>query len=313
MGLRPLAIEDLERHTAEVPPPLVGRYRGLDVRVTPPNSQGFVLLAALATIERLGIDPDPFGPDAAALSRVLRAAARDRDRHLADPAAMRVPAHVLLDDGHIAALCDAGRDGLGPLVESPPRRTGDTIGLVTADAEGFAVSLIQSLSWGFGSGILEPSTGILLHNRGAGFTLEPDHPNVLAGGKRPEHTLMPVLAHRDGRLAAVSGSMGGYAQPQLNATSLIRAFDLGMTPLDALAAPRWLVNGMDTEGPEPIVTVERSVPLETSRALEAEGLRLDLLEDLDEAVGHSHLIIVGPDGGFEVATDQRADGAALAS
>ena len=107
-----LSTEDLASHAADLLPPLRGRYRDLDVSVTPPCSQGFVLLEALAAVERLGIDPDPTGPDAATLARVLMAASADRDRHLADPASMRVHVSSLLDEGHIAALCDIARGRL---------------------------------------------------------------------------------------------------------------------------------------------------------------------------------------------------------
>src|SRR5581483_8683878 len=182
-GLRrlgcPLAPEDLEAHRAELLAPLVGRYRDLDVRVPPPTSQGFVLLELLGTLERLGVDPDPLGPDAATIALAALVAARDRDLHLADPEHMRVHPHALLDDGHLAALCDQVRSG--PLPRPLPSPT-DTVGIVTADAQGLAVSLIQSLSWGLGAGILEPSTGIIAQNRGSGFTLDSEHPNALAPG-----------------------------------------------------------------------------------------------------------------------------------
>ncbi|MGH2996747.1 MAG: gamma-glutamyltransferase, partial [Gaiellaceae bacterium] len=171
--------DDLAGHTADLLPALRGRYRDLDVSVTPPGSQGFVLLEALAAAERLGIDPDPIGPDAATLARVLIAASSDRDRHLADPEAMSIHVSALLDDGHIAALCDVVRDGLGGHAEgrnSDPSIPGDTIALVAADADGWGVSLIQSLFSAFGAGILEPATGIVPHDRGACFTLEPGHP-----------------------------------------------------------------------------------------------------------------------------------------
>ena len=115
-GLRvlgaPITIDDLEAHTADLLPPLRGRYRDLDVSVTPPCSQGFVLLEALAALERLAIDPDPVGPDAATLARILMAASADRDRHLADPGSMRVHVSSLLDEGHIAALGDIVRGRL---------------------------------------------------------------------------------------------------------------------------------------------------------------------------------------------------------
>ena len=252
-GLRavgaPIVVDDLAAHSADVVAPLSGRYRDLDVRVVPPNSQGFALLEMLALVERLGIDPDPLGPDAGVLALAFAAANRDRDHHLADPDAMRVHPSTLLDDGHLAGLADRIRDAAPPTAVPGHRHgTGDTIAMVTADADGWAVSLIQSLWDSFGSAILEPETGIVAHDRGGCFTLEPGHPNEIAPGKRPFHTLMPVLVHRDGRLAAVAGSMGGASQPQINAQNLIRAFDLGMGAGETIAAPRWTVWGEPGEG-----------------------------------------------------------------
>ncbi|MEO8422438.1 MAG: gamma-glutamyltransferase family protein [Actinomycetota bacterium] len=313
-GLRaagaPITLDDLAAHSADVVAPLSGRYRDLDVRVVPPNSQGFALLEMLALAERLGIDPDPLGPDAGVLTLAFAAANRDRDHHLADPDAMRVHPSTLLDDGHLAGLADRIRDAVPPTAVPGHRHgTGDTIALVTADADGWAVSLIQSLWDSFGSGILEPQTGIVAHDRGGCFTLEPGHPNEIAPGKRPFHTLMPVLVHRNGRLAAVAGSMGGASQPQINAQNLIRAFDLGMGAGETIAAPRWTVWGEPGEG---IVRAEGTVPAAATARFEEAGFRIDPLEDVDEAVGHAHMILARPDGSLDVGSDPRADGGALA-
>lgn len=328
-GLRaagsPITVEDLAAHRAELAAPLTGRYRDLDVRVAPPNSQGFVLLEILAAIERLGIDPDPLGPDAAAIALVVRAARADRDHHLADPRAMRVHPGTLLDDGHLAALCDAVRDGLSVAGRTPtangspgpgglPARGGphhgDTIGLVTADADGNAVSLIQSLYDGLGSGILEPDTGIVAHSRGAQFVLDPGHPNVLAPGKRPAHTLMPAMVHRIDRPVVILGTMGGHGQPQINAMNLIRIADMDLDPATALAAPRWLVGGLDIG--DDWVLAEEDVPLTVRDDLAAAGLTTETHPRHSGGLGHSHAIRVLPDGGFEVGSDPRADGGALA-
>src|SRR5204862_8037105 len=144
-GLRaagsPMTRADLEAHTADLLSPLRGRYRDLDVLVVPPNSQGFVLLEILALIERLGIDPDPLGPDAPSLARLIRAAASDRDRHLADADHMKVHPPTLLDDGHLAAIGDEVRGNKVLDERRGPHEGGDTIALVAADASGFAVSL----------------------------------------------------------------------------------------------------------------------------------------------------------------------------
>jgi gamma-glutamyltranspeptidase/glutathione hydrolase len=301
-----MALEDLARHEPELDAPLIGRYRDLHVRVVPPSSQGFVLLEILAAVELLGLEPDPLGPDAAALAEIFRATAADRDRHNADPRFARVPVGELLDEGHLAGLAEQVREHLAP------RASGDTIALVAADADGWAISLIQSLYDGFGSGIREPETGIICHNRGSAFVLDPEHPNVLAGGKRPAHTLMPVLVHRDGRLAAVSGSMGGGAQPQINAMSILRAFDLGMDVGEALAAPRWLVGGMELHAGRTL-EAEARVPTSVLDRLVRAGYEPTILGPFDEGVGHAHLIRVAPDGAFEVATDPRADGAVAVS
>jgi gamma-glutamyltranspeptidase/glutathione hydrolase len=318
-GLRvlgaPISIEDLGAHTAELLPPLQGRYRDLDVSVTPPPSQGFVLLEAMAAVERLHIDPDPIGSDAGTLARILMAASSDRDRHLADPEAMTIHVSGLLDDGHLAALCDIVRGGLEGHAATgavPPRVPGDTIALVTADVDGWGVSLIQSLFSGFGAGILEPATGIVPHDRGACFTLEPGHPNELAPGKRPAHTLMPVAVHRDGVLAALAGTRGGHGQPQIDLMTLVRAFDLGHDPSDAVAAPRWLVGGMSPIRGDPWIEVEGAVPAAVRTAFANAGFQVRPLDELDRAVGHAMLLRVDR-GTFLAGSDPRADGGARAS
>ena len=315
-GLRalgvPIDLADMAGHRADLGTPLRTRFRDVDVLVHPPNSQGFVLLEALALIERLEIDPDPLGPDVGVLAHVLRAAARDRDRHLADAERMRVHPSTLLDDGHLGAVADEVRAGVPGLPPGPARHAGDTIALVTADAEGRGVSLIQSLYDGFGSGLLEPSTGVVAQSRGACFTLERDHPNLLAPGARPAHTLMPVVVQRDGRLDGVAGTMGGSAQPQILTMALTRALALGMGPAEAVAAPRWLVGGMAPERETPEVVAEADVPAPVTAALTDSGYRVSTVAAQSGSVGHAHMIRAVP-GGFAAGSDPRADGGALAS
>jgi oxamate amidohydrolase len=310
-----LSPEDLAAHTADLAAALRGRYRDLDVSVAPPASQGFVLLEALAVVERLGIDPDPVGPDAPVIARTLSAASGDRDRHLADPDAMTIHVSALLDDGHLAALCDQVRgdlDGHPGTQPTRPRAAGDTIALVAADTDGWGVALIQSLFSGFGAGLLEPATGIVPHDRGACFTLEPGHPNELAPGKRPAHTLMPVAVHRHGALVGLAGTRGGHGQPQIDLMTLVRSFDLGMEPDEAVAGPRWLVGGMSPVRGEPSIEAERSVPEAVRGSLLGAGFRLKLLGEMDRAVGHAQLLRIG-DGALSAGSDPRSDGGALAS
>jgi gamma-glutamyltranspeptidase len=312
-GLRaagsPITADDLAAHEATVLPPLRAPFRDLHVSVVPPNSQGFVLLEILATIDRLGLDPDPFGPDVGSIAHAFAAAARDRDRHLADPEHMRIHPAALLDDGHLAALADEVRDGIATAARSTSAH-GDTIALATADTNGWGVSLIQSLFWDFGAGIMEPETGIVAQNRGACFVLDPEHPNAFAPAKLPLHTLMPVLVHDDRGLAAVAGSMGGYGQPQINAQTVIRAMALGEPPDAAVAASRWLID-TDPDTERPVARVEDTAPDEVSKRLAAAGFLPQRVPAETEGLGHAHLIRVRPSA-LAVGSDPRADGSARA-
>ncbi len=315
----PMSAEDLAAHATEVTTPLAGSYRDAEVLVAPPNSQGFVLLEILAAVERLGADPDPTGPDAPLLAEVFRLASSDRDHHLADPRWSPVPLDGLLAKPNIERICAAARGRVRATradraADAASRRpSGDTVALVAADAEGWAVSLIQSTFYSFGAGILDPGSGVIFHNRGAGFSLDPSSPNVLAGGKRPAHTLMPVLVRRDGAPIAVSGTRGGGAQPQINAQSLLRVLDLGLDPGAALRGPRWVVGGMEVDAASEVIHAEARVPAPVVRSFEGNGFTILPLASFDDRVGHAQLIRIGRDGRLEAAADPRADGAAAAS
>jgi gamma-glutamyltranspeptidase/glutathione hydrolase len=218
---------------------------------------------------------------------------------------MTIHPSTLLDDGHLAGLADDLRAAHGHHTTGRP--DGDTIAIVAADAEGFGVSLIQSLFWSFGSGILEPATGIVAHNRGACFTLEDGHPNRFAPGMRPAHTLMPAIVHDDRGLAAVAGTMGGYAQPQINAQTLFHLL-AGSTPSEAVATPRWIV---ERDTPGSAVMIEASVPADARRSIASSGFDLLAVDDLSSELGHAQLIQVRP-GRFDVGSDPRSDGGAAA-
>jgi len=188
----------------------------------------------------------------------------------------------------------------------PRGPSGDTIAIVTADASGRAVSLIQSLFNAFGSQVLEPSTGIVLHNRGSAFTLEPGHPNQLAPGRRPAHTLMPVMVQREGALQGVLGTMGGAFHAQIHVQVLLHLL-AGASAQEAVAAPRWTA-GLDG------VQAEADIPSETRAALVAAGTPVtDLPPHSPSSVGHAQAIWVAGDGTFDAGSDPRADGAALPS
>ncbi|MGW4799877.1 gamma-glutamyltransferase family protein, partial [Nonomuraea sp. NPDC004297] len=303
----PLSAEDLARHATEVAEPLSAVFRGEEYLTAPPNSQGLHLLQILGLIDRL-----PEAAGAGLLARVFEAASRDRDRHLADPRHADVPEGTLLGDAHLDALaeqvlagggCGAGRAGAGA------RPSGDTVAVVAADGAGNAVSLIQSLFHSFGSGILDPVTGVILHNRGAFFDLAPGVPNRLAGGKRPAHTLMPVLTRRDGVLSGAHGTMGGKAQPQIHAQLALR-LHAGDEPAAALRHPRWVVGGLEVDAPAGTVAAESTVPDRTVASLRAAGFPVTIGTELDEEVGHGQLVRRAGDG-FRAASDPRCDGSAV--
>jgi gamma-glutamyltranspeptidase/glutathione hydrolase len=185
--------------------------------------------------------------------------------------------------------------------------------LCCVDREGRSVSLIQSNASGFGSWLVEPNTGINLHNRGLGFDLGEDHPNGLRPGARPAHTLSPALVtDRSGRLRAVLGSMGGDAQPQIVAQLVARLLAHGDAPAAAVAAPRWILSGpgggFDTWGGAPYrVLLEGHAPADWDAALSRRGHRVERAAPFDTGVfGHAHIIAVDADGMLTGAADPRS-------
>ena len=186
---------------------------------------------------------------------------------------------------------------------------GDTIAVVAADAEGNAVSLIQSLYWEFGSGVLAGDTGVILQNRGAFFALDPAHPNRLAPRKRTAHTLIPSMYLVDGRPRLVYGTMGGEGQPQTQAALLTRIVDRGLRPQAAVEAPRWLWGRTWGEASRSLRLEARFAP-EVAASLRARGHDVSVVEAWSDLMGHAQVIRVDPDG-FTAGSDPRADGAAL--
>jgi len=188
---------------------------------------------------------------------------------------------------------------------------GDTTYLCTTDHGGMGVSLIQSNASGFGSWLAEPNTEINLHNRGLGFKLIPSHPAELRPGARPPHTLSPALATRDGELAAVFGTMGGDAQPQILLQLAARLFHHEQSPAAAIHAGRWAlsgpVTGFDTwtsaEGP--VLEIEGHAPPEWAAALAARGHRVSVLPPYDSDFGHAHAIVRDRRGFWSGAADPR--------
>ena len=274
-------------------------FHGLRVLTGPPNTSGFMLLRALRAVAGgsgvSGID-DPLGAGAGALARAFY------ESNLVRAAALADPLFGGANGAELVAMPAPGGPALGA-----PKASGDTVGLSAVSADGWAISLINSVYWGFGAHILEPETGIIFQNRGTSFSLDPASPNAFAPGKRPRHTLMPVMILSGEELAFVPATMGGSAQPQIHAQLLLRQL-AGATPHEATHAPRWMVDEVVGDQP-PTVTAESDVPRTALDAIEAAGFALRLVPPYTEDLGHSNVIRVRPEG-YEAASDPRSDGSA---
>jgi gamma-glutamyltranspeptidase/glutathione hydrolase len=302
-----LTVDDLAAHETTFTPTLSCHFRGVDVLTSPPNTQGFVLLEILKALEMAQIEGEALGAEAATLARLFAITAVDRDENLADPRFVNVDLDDLLSDAHIGALLNVARDPAAPIRVQPVGRRpdGDTVAITAIDAQGHAITLIQSSFYAFGSGILEPDTGILCHNRGSAFWLDPAKPNCLVGGRRPPSTLTPALLASQGEVFAALGTMGGTSQPQILAQHLVRML-AGKAPQFCFDLPRWVVGAFGADGAQAIL-IEDSVPHEIRMVLEGAGLPIVVGALRDDRVGHSQ-IAMRSDGTLLSATDPRGDG-----
>jgi gamma-glutamyltranspeptidase/glutathione hydrolase len=304
-----LTMDDLARHRSTWDTPLALDYRGHTVYECPPNGQGLAALLALNTVA--ADDLAALGPDSAEAKHLLieamRLAFADAFTYIADPQHAQVPAAELLSPAFARArraLIDPRRSasvvspGEVPVGE-------DTVYLTVVDEQGNAASFINSLYYGFGSGIVAGDTGIALQNRGACFVLDEGHRNCLAPGKRPYHTIIPCLVTRAGRLWGSLGVMGGFMQPQGHLQVLTNLIDFGMNPQEALDAPRFEVM-TDLER----VALERSAGPALRAALEARGHRL--ADGGQFGFGGGQAILIDPESGARLAgSDPRKDGCAV--
>jgi gamma-glutamyltranspeptidase/glutathione hydrolase len=297
---------DLAAHTSTWVEPISTSYRGYDVWEIPPNGQGITALLALNILA--GFDLARHPRDSAESFHLqieaIKLAFADAGRYVADPAHAQVPVAGLLDKGYAAERRRLiGGQALLPQPGTPPG--GGTVYLCAADADGMMVSLIQSNYNGFGSGIVVPGTGISLQNRGRGFSLEPAHPNVLAPGKRPYHTIIPAFLTRAGRAIGPFGVMGGTMQPQGHLQVVVNQVDYGLNPQAALDAPRWRwVQGREVE-------LEAGVPDHVFHGLAARGHAV-AVNPRPALFGRGQVIARLPNGAYVAATEPRADGCAAA-
>lgn len=319
---------DLAAHTTTWVEPLRGDYENHTMLVMPPNTQGIAQLQLFEMSK--SFDMKELGHNTSSYLHTLiemkKLAFADRDQWAADPEFSDIPLDRLLDSDYLvrrAGMVDAGAaaearaTGLGAEMAAgaematseggSPDDSGDTVYLTAVDQWGNAVSWIQSLFAGFGSGLLEPETGIVLHNRGALFNLEAGHPNIIAPGKRPYHTLSPMMALRsDGSFAFTLGTPGGDSQPQ----SLIQIVNnmvlFGMTPQAAIEAPRFRsYNGLG-------VAFEDRVGSAVLGELGALGHQVEVVHGWTATFGGAHMILRDRDGTLTAASDPRREAYAIA-
>ncbi len=303
----PVALADLEAYRAATVAPLSVGITGARIFNMPPPTQGVASLLILAVLDRLGRH---VAEDAAFVHEVVEATKQAflvRDAEVLDPAFMGIEAASLLADERIDAM--AARIDRKRALDWPcSGPTGDTIWMGAIDAEGRAVSFIQSIYWEFGSGIVLPGSGVLWQNRGVSFSLEDGHRNRLEPGRLPFHTLNPALACFDDGRTMVYGTMGGEGQPQTQAAIFARYAWGGQGLQAAVTAPRWLLGrtwGEETTS----LKIESRFSSQVLDALKGAGHDVEPVDAYSDMMGHAGAAVVHADGLMEGAADPRSNGA----
>lgn len=310
---------DFANHSAGWGNTISKTYLGMDVHVHPPNSQGIALLLQLGMAAQF--DLESMGHNNAeyihTLVELKKLAFADRDRWVADYDRNPAPIEKLLDDGYLSerASLVTGRaaesvtPGFTDRSDAEPASgDGDTVYLMVVDEDGNAVSWIQSLFSSFGSKLVEPETGIVLQNRGGGFTLEEGHPNRIAPEKRPFHTLTPAMVTDEaGELVLTMGTPGGHGQTQSKIQVLHNLFLFGMHPQEAVEAARY--RGQSGRR----VALENRVPRDVRRQLTAMGHDLQIREGWTSLFGGFQMIWVDRENGvLRTGADPRREAYGIA-
>lgn len=302
----PVTADDLRFHRASVEKPLTVKLSGCEVSSTPPPTQGFATLLILALTDHLKGGPES-AEQVHAIIEATKIAFEIRNREVHDPAFMTLDCQGMLDDaelvGRMAERIAPCKAAAWPKAGGP----GDTTWMGAADREGCVVSMIQSLYFEFGSGVVLPRTGITWQNRGTSFRLAEEGWNALAPGRQPFHTLNPSLARfEDGRVMAF-GTMGGEGQPQTQAAIFNRYTKNGMGLGEAIAAPRWLLGrtwGEDTTA----LRIEAGLDAKTVDGLRKAGHPVVMVDDRSDLMGHAGAIVRHANGTLDGAADPRSDG-----
>ncbi|TAM86474.1 MAG: gamma-glutamyltransferase family protein [Candidimonas sp.] len=302
--------DDLRNYRPEWVEPIARDYRGYTLHELPPNGQGIAALIALGILEQFDVASMPVDSPASQHIQIeaMKLAFADLYRYVSDPRSMDVTPAQMLGDAYLRSRAKRIRPDRAGRYQAGRPYAGGTIYLSAADEHGMMVSFIQSNYMGFGSGIVVPETGISMQNRGVGFSMDPHSPNVVAGGKRPFHTIIPGFLTRDGKPVMSFGVMGGDIQPQGHLQTVVRMIDYGQQPQAACSAPRWKINRDFS------IDVETGMNPDTVRALVDLGHPLKPNGDYYMGFGAGQFIWKmsdDPGDGYVAASDSRRDGQAV--
>lgn len=295
-----LTAADLADHRADWVNPIAQSYRGIELHEIPPNGQGLAAQIALGILQHR--EPTALDSASAVHEQIeaMKIAIGAAAEHFADPLAMRVTPEALLEPNMLQRAAKSIGSKAAPLPPNQLPISHDTVYLTTADADGMMVSFIQSNYLGFGSGVVIPGTGISMQNRGNGFSLDPTHPNCVAPGKRPFHTIIPGFVTKQGKPLMSFGVMGGHMQHQGHVQMVNRIVDHHQNPQAASDAPRWHVY------PDFSVGLETGMPESIARSLADRGHQVRY-EPLEHVFGGAQLI-VKTDQGYIGGSDHRKEG-----
>ncbi|AZO33739.1 MAG: gamma-glutamyltransferase [Mesorhizobium sp.] len=298
-------LEDFAATKGDYRTPVSTSYRGHDIHQMPPNNQGLTALLMLNVLSGFDLGRlDPEGAERLHLEiEAGRLAYQDRDAFFADQDHVDVPVQALLSSAYadsLRAAIDSERAMTHlPRLDLPGS---DTVYISVVDRDRNAVSFINSTYYSFGSGVVGPKTGVVLQNRGSSFRLDPKHPNAIAPGKRPMHTIMPGMMTRNGRAMMPFGVMGGGYQPFGHVHLVTNMIDFGMDPQQAIDAARVFYN-------HDVVEAERSVHSDAVEGLRRRGHRV---VEPDHPLGGGQAVLIDWEKGtLTGASDPRKDGLAL--
>jgi len=298
-----LTPDDLAHHTSTWVDPISTTYRGVEVWEIPPNGQGLAALLALNILEGFDLSSRAAAESYHLQIEAMKLAYADAQHYIADPASMAMPVEALLSKNYAAARRRLISEHAQIPAPGAPLHS-DTAYLCTADSDGMLVSLIESTFSGFGSGLVIPGTGIVLQNRGSGFSLDPNHPNCLTPCQRPYHTIIPGFLTRQGEPIGPFGVMGGHMQPQGHVQVVVNTVDYGFDPQVALDAPRWFWWA------DRYLKLEPTLDPAVVQNLSERGHEVDVDSDID-IFGRGQAIWRLPSGGYIAGSDSRADGCAV--